>query len=240
MANIAKTIQYCIVFITLIISINVASLFILPGVLVFIPGLENAMLTQAWRSFNNALLHLVPTILMAFFVLYLVYKIASKIFPINLFIGKIPPFRELRQAGIFGLFDNLLRALGAHSTKDKLFGVVRAFVNFLKANFIMTRNTIREILGINVNVTPANLPHQSTPQDFPEPDMSATPTPFSDEEVAQTNLEYQQCLEETLIKITPDMDKNEVQIAQLKNSTANMYCQVVALQNTLNNFAFKV
>lgn len=243
MANILKIIHYAITLVVAVLSIIIGGALVLPSLKIFIPGLGFDPLTQAWNAAMATAMSFSGLIIGVFFAFYLFYKICLAIFPINLFIWAIPPFVELRQAGIFGLFDSLINALIIPgSTATRLKRVARGIGGFVKGNYNMVIGTIREITGINPNKRlpqPKNLPPQSKPQDYPAKVDQST-SPFSDEEVQQTQQEYQQCLEETLNIITPDMSDTEVQFAKAKNTTATIVCQVKAVQSALNNFAFRV
>ena len=246
MASIMTMIHYCIVFVVAFLSLILGGYLVLPSISIFIPGLGLPPLTLAYRAAVQAASSLSGYIIGLFFALYCVYKILRAIFPVSLLIGKIPPFRELRQAGIFALFDSLINAVVQRgSMADRLKRVGKGLAGFVMGNFNMIRDTVKQITGYDPSknrAPPGNTPKlhpQSTPQDYPENDDQSS-SPFSNEEVQQTRDEYQQCLEETLIIVTPDMSNLEVNVADTKNATATILCQVNAVKSALNNFAFRM
>jgi hypothetical protein len=239
MSKVLKIIHYCIVFVVFIISLSVGRWIVLPGINVFIPALEIPPLTGLWQGIMGILSGQVLTaIIVVMLMLWIIYKILIRIFPINLIIKNMTPFKELKRSGIFGLFDALLNIfVSRDNAKTRMIKLFRAIGNFFKGNFVMMRETLREILGIKsssaVPFSAKAEPMKGAGQE--EKDES----PFSPEELRRTNEEFQQCIEENVTIVGPDTDSTEKTIANAKNSVVEVQCKIKAMQVAMNNFAYK-
>ena len=241
MANVMQLIHYTIVFTIVFCDLIIGSWLVLPPLKIFIIGLRFPPLTAAYRAAMQAASYFIGQIIGVYFALYCVFKILRAIFPVNLVIGKIPPFKELRQAGIFGLFDSIINAIIQRgSIADRLKRVGKGLAGFVMSNFNMIRDTFKEMTGYNPpKISPTSLPPQSKPQDFPD-NVDQSTSPFTQQDVQRTQQEYQQCLEETLDIVSPSMNDLERKAIGLKNDTATIICQLRAVQSALNNFAYRV
>lgn len=242
--NIMKILHYIIVFIVGFVCFLFIRLLVLPCLKIFIPGLGNEALTKAYDSAIEASFTVLGHIAAALLVLYLIYQVLRRIFPINLFINKIPPFRELRRSGLFGLLDALLGAFfsrGTFATRVKRFS--KALGNFILSNMTMMGETTKEILhdlGVPEPKVHITLPSSKQPPAPPPQDSVQDNPAFSEEDTNNANEQYQQCLEENTTVITADMTDNEKRQASIANATLSIQCKIKAMQSLLNIFAYKV
>ena len=234
-------IRKIIVFIVAFVCLLIGRFMVLPNIQVGIHSLDNELLSHAWDALMRLCDSVFGFILAAILVLYIVYKVLSKIFPISLFIGKIPPIRELRRSGLFSLMDSLINAvIGGGSLGDRFKRVGRGLGNFALANRNMLRDEVKRSGGDRFDLSkkiPSTSVRQSTEKDFPENNANASP--FTDEEIQQTRVEYQQCMEENAPITTEDMTAAEVKISNIQRQFNSTYCNIKSFQSALNIFGFK-
>lgn len=193
-------------------------LYLAPGVKLGVSALEFYPLTLAWETFMYFGQQFVLITGVVFLMLWVIYEIFSRIFPISLFIKHIPPIRELINAGIFGLFRALLGIIVSKERFAVRFkNCLIAFGLFIKQNFTFKSVVKREPMTTNAT--------KSTPV-------------FSQEDIQRSNEEFQQCLEEKITVITPEMTALEAGAAKFKNSSLEIQCKVQAMQTALNNFGY--
>ena len=223
-------IHIAIVFIVAFVCLLIGRAIVLPHLLVFLPALKNPAITMAYNGAMNAGLSVLGMILAAIAVLYIVYQVLSRIPILGLIVKKMPPFRELKQSGLFDFISDLLAAPFAGSFKKIIIAIGRAFGNFVKRSFDMVGDTLRQMLGIPKKSSPPVFVVPSPPP--ADADKNKIPT----EDVKFANERFNSCLEENTIIITPSMSSSEVTQANLKNSLAQINCKVSAFTTTLNNF----
>lgn len=240
MSKVLRIIHYCIVFVVFIISLSLGRWIVLPGTKVFIPALEIPPLTGIWQIGMGILSgQVLTTIIVIMLCLWGFYNIFIRVFPINLIIRNMTPFRELKKAGIFGLFDAILNIfVSRDSGQTRMIKFFRAIGNFFKGNFDMMGETLRDMLGIKSS---GGLPF-SAKADPIKPGQRQEETedsPFTPDELRRTNEEFQQCIEENVTVIRPDTDSTDKAIANAKNSVVEIQCKIKAMQIAMNNFAYK-
>lgn len=236
MASLMKIIHYTIVLWVFIICLSVMRWTVLPGFTVFIPALDFGPATAAWNVFMTVGQWIVIISLVIFIMLWIIYKILMRIFPINLIIKNAPPFRELRRAGIFSLFDAIFGIIfSADSASKRVIRLGKAVGGFVTGNVGMMRETVQDMAGTNKGVPSSNKSTDVKPSSRNEEE-----SPFSKEDIARTNEEFQQCIEEKTVVITPSMSSTDVKSANLQNSLLEIQCKVQAMQTAMNNFAYSV
>ena len=219
-----------VVFIVAFLCLLVGHAIVLPHLKVFLPALEVPALTAAYHGAVNAGLSVLGYILAAIAVLYLVYQVLVRIPILGLIVKKMPPFRELKQSGMFDFISALLAAPGAGSPKNiaKAFG--RALGNFVKSNFAMVGDSLRQMLGLPKKLPPMTMSSPSAPP------ADAAQNTIREEDANFANERYNSCMEEQTVIITPSMSQSDITQANAKNSIASITCKVSAFTTTLNNF----
>ena len=138
--NFSEIIIICIVICIVCVLLALFRILAIPLDIGF-PSLPPVPVTKSiWIIFINILLIATIIIITAFFVLYCVYKIIEKVIkPIPLFgdivwaiVSNMTPFKELREAGIFDLFDAVINILGSGFSRESfrnLFDELFRFAN---------------------------------------------------------------------------------------------------------------
>jgi len=255
--NILRMIRLAIAFIVVFTFILIIRWAVLPHLKVFFHGLPPAPLWEGlWNAIIGAGQQLMPFIIAAFLVFYLVYKaIQQTVCRIKL-IGKIicrlvdkaPPFAQLKQAGIFSLFDAIFGIIFSRdSLKNRLKRLGRALAAFVESNFAFSVKTADETLGItpminkinpdislptSINLTDKNDP--SAKKDYIHPQPDTTPSPVLSDEQREIDDKYQLCVAENTKQITPDMDSNQIKYIQSQNQLEQTRCKVSKFQNSLS------
>jgi hypothetical protein len=224
---ISVTIQIWILVLALTFA-RVLLMIMAPRAELFIPALGFEPLTQAWNAAMKTGQFYILATAIIFIFLWVVYKILMVIFPINLIIKNMTPFRECKQRGLFGLFDACFSLIVSRDGPFvRIKRLIQAIGNFLYANFSpkpMKREEPKPI--------------EKKPVDAKSEDEEKEDPPFSDADIERTNEEFQQCIEENTTLTTPDMTDFQVSATSAKNSFVEMQCKMKAVQSALNNFAY--
>lgn len=232
--NIMKIIHYIMVYMVGFIAIVFIRLLVLPPILIFLPGLRTPAITHAWEGIMHAASSVMGYIVAAILVLWIVYEVLRRIFPISLFIGKMSPFKELKQSGLFGLISDVVGIVASgDSIKNRILRLGRSIGMFVKNNITMLSNETKALLGIKVPRA-APVPPTADPED------ETSDSPFTSDDQARMSEEYQQCVEENTTIITPNMSSSDVATANLHNSTVPAICKVKSFQSGMNIFASRV
>lgn len=239
MANAMKIINYIITFIVGFIALILIRLLVLPPLLIFIPGLRTPFLTKFWEFMMNFGFMILGILLIVLLILWIIYNILIRIFPINLIIKPMPPFPQLKRAGIFGLFDAIAGiVVSSDGAKNRLLRLGNAIGNFIWGSIDMMTSTIGELVGADklrdkINSASAKAPPLPV---TPEPE-DTNESPFSAAQTNAANEKYSRCLEQETIIITDSMSAFERQSAQASNALAPTKCKLQGFTEQANSFA---
>jgi len=192
-----------------------------------IPALEPK---EVWRPIygiaSKIAEYLTIIMITVFFLLYIIYKIINGLPGIlKSMIGWTwSPFKELKSAGIFGLFDAIFGAIfSTKPVKDRMNRLAKGFEEmFMKGGTFL----VNDLIEIGVFPRKNKLP---PPKDIPEEPSTSknnNPDAISDKITAAIEERYNECLQEKLINITNNMSAMEIQAANLNNQSARVQCKL--------------
>jgi hypothetical protein len=255
--NLFKMIQLAISFIIIFTFILIIRWTVLPHLKVFFHGLPPAPLWEgAWNAFIGAGQQIMPFIIAAFLILYLVWKAIHKTVcripligkPICKLIDRTSPFAELMRAGIFNLFDAIIGIVASRDSMSKRFSRLgQALAGFIEGNFTMAVNTTDEVLGItplidkinssikipqSVNLTSTDKNGQPY-TDYKQPEPVPNDSPVLTDEQREIDDKYQMCIAQNTIQITPDMSPEDIKFYKNQNQIATTQCKVNKLQTSM-------
>lgn len=200
-------------------------------------GVTGSMIQRLWSFVSVVVLTSILWIIVIIMLcIYVVWKIIKKFvpnfpIPFKKILLKIPPFPQLERARIFALFDGVFGILLGRGT------IFHRFVRFGEnlADFVTYngKNIIGEVKG---RVPKVGETTSAPPEEEAEDNKNSA---FSDAERQMINEQMQQCIEEKVIPITPEMSTSEATSARAANVSANLTCQVAQLQSFANLMSFK-
>ena len=253
--NILKIIHICVAFCVIFTCVLILRWLVLPHLKVWVRALPPAPIWESmWAAAMAVGQQLLPWILAAFLFLYLIYKIIQMFVCKIPLVGKvickivnrIPPFPELKQAGIFNLFDAIFGIVFSFDTlSGRLKRLGLAILNFIQSNFTMVIHTTDEALGISQKVdklnsniklpTTINLTNGQGSSDYTQPQPTPPPeNPIIQDEQREVDDKYQLCVAENTTPITGDItDVATIKQIQLRNNIQETICKANKLQTTL-------
>lgn len=178
--GIMQIIDWCITFVIIFIFFMLARMFTFPD-----PDLSPAklppqqLMTPLWRAFITILLIIFKWIVVAITVIWIFWHIL-KLIPVigPIIIAIVPPFRQLEQAGIFALWDELFVNIFTFN----LFGIVLALLRFFNQSgqYIFTKVTGKsvqqrktEIVNNISNITNIKITEESKDESKSKPKKQA-------------------------------------------------------------------
>ena len=227
--NTKKFINSCIAFCVFVIIWTVLSIFVLPHMTgtIGLPALEPKEVWSAVYGVLSKMAEYITVIMITvFLLLYIIYKIINALPRIlKSMIGWTwSPFKELKSAGIFPLFDGIFGAIfSLKPVKDRIKSVANGFEKMFTKG---TTFIINDLVEIGVFPRKNKLP---PPKDIPEEPSTAkdnNPNAISDKVKGAIEEKYNNCLQEKLINITNKMTAGDIQAANLNNQYARVQCKL--------------
>lgn len=233
--NFQKVINLTIAFCTFVIFITFARFIVLPHMKVGLPALEPSAITETgWNSALNISIQLVGWAMLIFFMLWVIYQILRKIPLIGKLIIKALGFifNPCRRSGIFGLIDMIVGVVFSRmSLPDRAARVVRGLMDFSKNSVGFLINSSGDVINS------INLQKGKGKQKRKEDEIDKK---INDLDNQYINDQYNMCLQENLIEITPDMAGNDKNYVIAKNQTARTICKTKQLQSIMDNIVMKI
>lgn len=232
--NFQKFINLAIAFCTFIIFITLSRFLVLPHMKIGTSALEpTEVMETGTNSGLNASLQIVGYLMIFFLILWILYQILRKI-PL---IGKLIIkglgfiFGPCRRSGIFGLFDMIFGVIFSRlSLPDRLARIFRGLIDFSKGSISFLINSGGDIVD---NIHFSGKDKKKREED--EIDKKVT-----ESDNKYINNQYDMCLYENLIEITPTMTGDEKNYAIAKNQTARTICKTKQLQAIMDTIVMKI
>ena len=230
-------INTCIAFCVFVLIWTFLSFTVLPHMRfdIGLPALEP---TEVWSVVYAVLSKIAEytciVIILGFLFLYIIYKIMNALPDIILdMIGwTFTPFKELRQAGIFPLFDSLFGAIfSTKSMKDRIKTVAEGITGVVIKGSKFIVNNMAD-LGI-----PPNPKKYPPPPLEPVPSRPEKPTPIKPSINTILNEKYNGCLQEKIINITNGMSASDIQAANLQNQYTLIKCKLDQFKSSMELMA---
>jgi len=154
----------------------------------------------------------------------------------------LTPLYELRVAGIFPLMDTLVDVIFSRLPfSNRVFLFFNGIGNFLAKSigafqgqmkaliFRNAPNTSLPSIGYGGSSSSKNKKDEQPSQEVSEePSDDPDRSPLENEYIDK---EYQQCIEENYVPVTPDMSTLEVAMTSLKNNSSSITCNIQKLQS---------
>lgn len=236
-----EVIDYSVAFCVLVLIWSLLSFFVAPNLFgqLFVPSLEPTPLFRAlYAVMCKFAEYAVIVILCVFAFLWAVYCIIEMCVP-GIFLAMIgwtfTPFSELRDAGIFALFDGVLGPLTGLYSKGDPPTLPQAIIEFIQkgAHFIVMTSGIDDKDKLD---DPTQTPErQESYKNTRQVDRTV-----SDDIQMSIDDRLQQCLEENLINITKDMSIGDVYKAKTQNQSVALKCKLQQIQMSLNTMASRI
>ena len=227
--NIQSFINTCIAFCVFVILWTVLSIFVLPHMTgtIGIPSLEpKEVWGPVYAVLSKMAEYITVIMITVFFLLYIIYKIINGLPGIlkDMIGWTWSPFKELKSAGIFGLFDAVIGVVfSTKPVKDRLKTVAVGFENmFMKG----TTFIINDLVEIGIFPRKNKLPPPKNIPEEPSTSKNNNPNAISDKVKAAIEEKYNECLQENLINITNNMTAGNIQAANLNNQYARVKCKL--------------
>ena len=238
-----KTVHISILVVVAIVWFCILQLFILPHMWhkMAIPRfLDDIGLVRFWYYFMVILAIVTVIIMFTFFVFWviweilnLIHKLMKKIPIIGTAINKaliepimkLPPFPDLKKAGIFKMFrkifmggpnffKNLVNGLGAFFAKSTV-------MLMKETRGIVSRSTRKKRRTSKSSKSSKSKKSKGKKSKKNKKSETSTDDYYADQ--------YQQCLEENIIPITPDMSPTDITVTNQKNYISRMNCKLQRL-----------
>ena len=234
-----------IAIVVLCVVFFVGRWIILPPMKVFFPSLKPE---PFWLGLSNSITaachQAIPYILIPLAILYLIYKVISKIPLIGKILVRIPPFPDLRRSGIIGLFDGLFGIIFSRaSMKDRLKNFARSILQFVQAGFKNSVDTVDSVFKIKNKLSRLN-PKIKIPDSInltggskyydDKPDTDPITNPLMTDEQREIDDKYQLCVYDNTVKITPDMKPEDISYYETQNQIETIKCKVNKVQTSLS------
>lgn len=231
--NFQKIINLTIAFCTFVIFVTFARFIVLPHMKVGLPALEPNEITETgWDSALNGSIQLVGWAMLIFFILWVIYQILRKIPLIGKLIIKSLGFifNPCRSSGIFGLIDMVVGVVFSRmSLPDRAARIVRGLMDFSQNSVGFLINSSGDVIN-SINIPKGKKKRQEDELD----------KKINDADTQYINNQYNMCLEENLIEITPDMVGNDKNYIISKNQTTRTICKTKQLQSIMDNIVMKI
>jgi len=232
--DLGKMIRLAIAFVVFVILITIARYAVLPPLKVGIPALPPVQIMDtAFQTFMSICQQFMGYIIIVLIIIWLLYKIISKIPLIGkIIIKKIPVFSACKNSGIFGLFDNIFGIIFSRATiPDRFMRFGRAVTDFTKSSVTYLAKTSNDMLPI--------FDSKSVDKTKPKPVKTTDPSFIpSDNDYLQDQL--QMCLEENIIQVTPDMTDADKKYVALQNQSTLTLCKTKQLRVIMDNMSWKL
>lgn len=216
---------------------------------IFLKGLPP---TQLWHPIMriifgiiNSLFHYILMFLIIMYVIYLIIKLFIPNFPIpfKTILLSITPLKELQQAGIFRLFDEIIAALTSGGPILRvILRIISAIARFLASPFYMLRS-----LGTSkvIRIGGGSSSKKEKIDDTSAPPEETDGEPKYDNSMSileniYLQKEYQQCINENYKAVTPDMADLDKQKVNVQNTTSKILCDIQKMQAYANIFSGKL
>lgn len=231
--NFFKIIDYIIIFIVIYLLVMIGRWFVLPHLKVF-PNIPPQWL---WTSVVGVILYIFNAIfhyiIMALIIIYILWIIIRKFvpnfpIPIRRILLRLPPFRPLEQAGILPLMDRVRKVFFSHlPISQRLMNAGEAIGLFLASSttFIMNK------FGMKVPIIPMGGQSADNLQPHKERKLSREEQAKQDAEDREVRESYLQCIEESIIPITPTMTKSEKEANAFRNQQNTLICKIDQMRN---------
>jgi len=153
------------------------------------------------------------------------------------------PFREIRDAGIFDLFDALSNAIFGNGTvKNRLEEVSRSIAKFLKTGSVFLAQELKDD-GFSIpddaasKKAAAQQQHEQKKKLAP---VSDQPSPISSDVQLKIDQRMQQCLEENLVNITVGMSTQALFSANATNNLVQAKCKIDQMNQALTTATLRL
>lgn len=243
-SSIEGAINFMITCIVLFVYFIILCQIRLPHLKVFVYALEpHSAFVGGWLRVV-VILWIIFAVLMCFIVwMWILWKIINKFVPKKILFFKvrsrilaIPPFPQMERAGLFALCDGLYDAIVARTSfghRLQMFG--STFANFIRTNTYM----VMALIGGDdlQDLTSGHVWNVAEPEDT-EPEVVRDESPFTGSNYSQVDEEYQQCLEENIVPVSPDMSSDERTEASTKNRQAKVTCQLQGISIAMRTGEF--
>ncbi len=178
----------------------------------------------------NAIFHYIIMILIIIYILWLIIRKFVPNFPIPIrrILLRLPPFRPLEQAGILPLMDRVRKVIFSRLPVSKrLMNAGEAIGLFLASSttFIMNK------FGMNVPTLPFAGGTTEDVKPYKERKLSKKEKAKQEAEDREVRESYLQCIEESIIPITPTMTTAEKEANAFRNQQNTLICKIDQMRN---------
>ena len=235
--NFLLFINLAVAFLVFVIIWTALSFTVLPTIAgkIGLPSLKPEWLWRGlYAGLSKAAEYCFVSIIWIFLFLYIIYKILNMLpgFLLMMIGWMWPPFIQCVQSGIFPFFDSIIGAIFSNDTIETRLRIVAYGVEgLLTDGFVYLANTLIEI-GLFPNAKP-HIPSPSPLRPVPVRTPNAGPAFISDKVQAGLDEKYNECLQQNLVNITPNMSALEITNATLKNQSALVNCKLGQLYGSI-------
>jgi len=234
---IKKMIRYAVLFVIFIIMWSICSLFIYVNPALWgkigLPSLPPKQLFVPLYAIISKVCEYLAIIICCLMVfLWAVWMVVNKVVP--KFLRKMirwefSPFKELKQAGIFGLISALFGAIFSTKSVEKRFtDIGDAFKKFMLGSTDMLGKEMTSALR---RMSPDKPKDQPPTKKEEEADDSESP--ITDEQQAKVVDHYTQCVQETVQIETPNMSQSDRAAMMAQNQFAQIQCKLDQMKLTM-------
>tara|TARA_Y100000389_G_scaffold50722_1_gene46421 strand:- start:7827 stop:8579 length:753 start_codon:yes stop_codon:yes gene_type:complete len=205
-----------------------------------LPGTTPQIYITIMKSIHNVLSRvlsyvfvIVTVIVVLLFLIWLILK--SLPWPMN-YLSEIPPLNELRETGIFAMFEKMINVLLNFSGPRQVFNDISGtIIGFLKEFLIKFAEEYNPTLAEKLKQAPGNempKPEKSPekPKDKENKDDGKVLSDTMDR-VIEKNIE--QCIMKNKIHITNEMSTSEILKNNMMNRMYGIQCQLMAIEPKL-------
>jgi len=186
------------------------------------------MVTWSWLMF--ILYALVLVFFVVVLLLFFIYLIVRNIPIFGLIIVNMPPFRELRDTGLFDLMESFLVMVGNGFSEDSVRRFGRDCGNFFYKSWTFAQQVLSGGGSQPRNETGIGGNHASDNTGSSDNEASN----LSEAERFQIRDEYVRCLRESIGAVSPDASKTKQKLQAIKNEGVRMQCQIKNIATYIN------
>lgn len=248
--NIFRMIELMLVFVVAYLLWAILRWTVLPHLKVwpYIP--PQAFWTSGYNIVAGAATAVFHWVLAFIVFIYIVWKIINTVVPAwvlfiplrSIFLA-IPPFPQFTKAGIFDLLDRIVKIIfSAMPMKQRIISLGQAFQSFFNKSIYYVINNLKREITVKFNATAPRLEgafRSSGSGGSGEASRAVGQTPdeiLQEKEVAE---QYQQCLDENILPVGPEMGSMEKAMVMARNSATRSTCGLKKMQTYFNLLSFK-
>lgn len=232
MAGVYELILYAILFCLAFIVLQIVRLIAIP-LDIGIPSLAPRQVTGSlWTGAMRLADYAFIAILVLMVTLWYLYNILKRIPIIGKIVRRTTPFKELRRAGIFDLFDAIVDIFASGFSPSAFRNFGKAVGGFLIASYQFAG----DVTGLGMNRGGSNgqagyepaapsTPGVSNAERNSKDDGSEAKS-FTEAERAQLRDEYLACLENNTTPFDPNADTTEALMSKIANSSVRTRCSM--------------